>query len=245
MASQRSLIMPLHWSELPCGVYYQRALQAQLDPWWPKITGVQLLKWGELSNDLACQGCNLSHQVALPFTPAQSASRVTGVCPQLPYSHHWFDACLLAHTLAYSENPQDILQEADRVLTDQGWLLISGFNPTSVLGLGKLLPGVCYQPPSGCRLLSRRRLLDWLSVLNYQILSHQTFQLVPWQASVAAQRVSECCLPLVGCQYLIVARKQILPLQPIPAPVSCKLLWQEKPAGVCRGYASKRTVLRR
>lgn len=235
MASQHSLMMPHHWSELPCGLYYQRTLQAQLDPWWPKITGVQLLKWGELSSDLACQPCHLSHQVALSFTPEQSASRVTGAFPQLPYSPHWFDACLLAHTLSYSANPQDILREADRVLTDQGWLLISGFNPTSVLGLGRLLPVVCHQPPRGCRLWSRRQLLDWLSLLNYQIVSQRTFQLVPWQASVAAQGVLEYCLPLVGCQYLIVARKQTLPLQPIPAAVFCKPLWQEKPAGVCRG----------
>jgi SAM-dependent methyltransferase len=235
MASQRSLIMPHHWSELPCGVYYQRALKAQLDPWWSKITGFQLLKWGELSNDLLCQPCKLLHQVPLSFTTVQSASGVTGEFTPLPYRQHWFDACLLAHTLSYSAHPQDILREADRVLTDQGWLLISGFNPTSVLGLGKLLPVVCYQPPSGCRLLSRWRLLDWLSSLNYQILSHRTFQLVPWQASVAAQGLLEYCLPLFGCQYLIVARKQTIPLHPIQAVDYCQSLWQEKPNAVCLG----------
>ncbi len=227
--------MPHHWSELPCGLYYQRALQAQLDPWWPKITGFRLLKWGELSSDLACNSCHLPHQVVLSFTPEQSASQITGAFPQLPYGHHWFDACLLAHTLSYSAHPHAILREADRVLTDQGWLLISGFNPTSMLGLGKLLPVVRHQPPCGCRLWSRRRLLVWLSLLNYQVVSHHTFQLVPWQASGAAQRVLECCLPLLGCQYLIVARKQTLPLQPIPASAYCTPLWQEKPAGVCRG----------
>ncbi len=55
---------------------------------------------------------------------------------QLPFAEKSVDACLLSHTLAYAANPHRILREVDRVLIDDGWLVISGFNPFSLLGLG-------------------------------------------------------------------------------------------------------------
>ncbi len=45
----------------------------------------------------------------------------------------------MTHCLAYSHDPHWLLREVDRVLIDDGWLIISGFNPFSLLGMAKLV----------------------------------------------------------------------------------------------------------
>ncbi|HBO38060.1 MAG TPA: SAM-dependent methyltransferase, partial [Pasteurellaceae bacterium] len=44
------------------------------------------------------------------------------------------DACLLANTLNFSQDPHQLLREVHRVLNDDGYLFLSLFNPA-----GKLL----------------------------------------------------------------------------------------------------------
>ena len=43
------------------------------------------------------------------------------------------DACLLANTLNFAQDPHQILREAHRVLKDDGWIYITLFNPMSPL----------------------------------------------------------------------------------------------------------------
>lgn len=57
----------------------------------------------------------------------------------LPFADKSVDVCLLAHTLPWCTDPHRLLREADRVLIDDGWLVISGFNPISLMGLRKLV----------------------------------------------------------------------------------------------------------
>ena len=47
----------------------------------------------------------------------------------LPFSDDTFDLVVLMHTLDLSSNPEDVLNEAMRVLTPSGRLVILGFNP--------------------------------------------------------------------------------------------------------------------
>lgn len=234
MENWQPLSMPHHWKELPGGEYYQQALQAQLAPWWPKITGLQLLKWGELSRDLVCPGCQVPHQVIYPLSENKVQSTPAMDKLPLPYPNHWFDACLLAHTLSYSDHPYELLQEADRLLTDQGWLLLSGFHALSWLGIGRRLPWVGRQQPYWCQLFNLGRVLDWLALLDYQIVHCRTFQIIPGNHSTANKWLERCLLPL-GCQYLIIARKQITPLQPIQAIFPAPALWPDKSVGMSAG----------
>ncbi|VTP60588.1 Methyltransferase domain [Serratia rubidaea] len=53
---------------------------------------------------------------------------------QLPFAAKSVDACLLAHSLPYADDPHRMLREVDRILIDDGWLVISSFNPLSLLG---------------------------------------------------------------------------------------------------------------
>ena len=60
--------------------------------------------------------------------------RYSGEAAQLPFLDKSADVCVLAHNLGYSSDPHRLLREADRVLIEDGWLIISGFNPLSLLG---------------------------------------------------------------------------------------------------------------
>jgi ubiquinone/menaquinone biosynthesis C-methylase UbiE len=65
----------------------------------------------------------------------------------LPFAEKSVDACLLAHTLPWCSDPHRLLREADRVLIDDGWMILTGFNPVSLMGLRKLVPVLRNKPP--------------------------------------------------------------------------------------------------
>ena len=160
------------------GEYYREALERQLQPWWPKLFGFHLLKMGMLSAELATDKCAISHQVNVGLEG--EGLQVIADAYQLPFAAKSVDACLLAHTLSYADDPHRMLREVDRVLIDDGWLVISSFNPFSLLGLGKLVPGLRHRQPYVSRMFTQMRLLDWLSLLNYEVLHQARFHVLPW-----------------------------------------------------------------
>ena len=135
------------------GEYYREALERQLQPWWPKLFGFHLLKMGMLSAELATDKCAISHQVNVGLEG--EGLQVIADAYQLPFAAKSVDACLLAHTLSYADDPHRMLREVDRVLIDDGWLVISSFNPFSLLGLGKLVPGCVIASPMSAACLPR------------------------------------------------------------------------------------------
>ncbi|VFS57909.1 Uncharacterised protein [Kluyvera cryocrescens] len=70
--------------------------------------------------------------------------------------------------------------EADRVLIDDGWLIISSFNPVSLMGLRKLMPVLRKSVPYNSRMFTLTRQLDWLALLNFEVLHQSQFQVLPW-----------------------------------------------------------------
>ena len=82
---------------------------------------------------------------------------------------------LLPHTLELVEDPYAVLREAERVLTGEGCLMICGFNPFS--GWGRpagvrplLLAGRRFRAGTQ-RMLSERRLRDWVALLGFDVES--------------------------------------------------------------------------
>lgn len=204
----RKIQSPQSWAELPWGEYYREALERQIQPWWSKIFGFHLLKVGCLSAEIASEKCAIAHQVNI--CEEGHNMQVVASPYQLPFAAKSVDACLLAHQLAYSVDPHRILREVDRVLIDDGWLVISNFNPTSLIGLGKLLPVMRHRQPYTSRMFTQVRLLDWLSVLNYEVIYQTCFQVLPWRKY--GGRFISLHLPSLGCLGLIIARKRTLPL---------------------------------
>ncbi len=198
---------------MPWGDYFRDALSQHLQPCLGKLYGFHLLKIGNLSAEIDTEACAISHQVNV----GQQGERLQVIADPmcLPFESKSVDACLLAHTLAWSGDPHRILREVDRVLIDDGWMIISGFNPFSLLGIGKAIPGLHRRAPWSGRMFSQMRLLDWLSLLNYEVMHRTRFQVVPWNRQ--GGKMISTHLPALGCLNIVVARKRTFPLTMTPA----------------------------
>lgn len=199
---------PEHWAQLPKGEYFRDALERQLKPWLAKMYGFHLLKIGNLSAEINTESCAISHQVNISL--AGQPIQVKADPLHLPFAEKSVDACLLANTLPWCSDPHRLLREADRVLIDDGWLILSGFNPMSLMGLRKLVPVLRRKSPYNSRMFTFTRQLDWLSLLNFEVMHYSGFQVLPWTQEGGKMLTTH--FPALGCMQLIVARKRTIPL---------------------------------
>ncbi|MGS6269378.1 SAM-dependent methyltransferase, partial [Enterobacter hormaechei] len=138
------------------------------------------------------------------------------------------------HTLPWCSDPHRLLREADRVLIDDGWLILSGFNPLSLMGLRKLTPVLRRTPPYNSRMFTMMRQLDWLSLLNFEVLSYGGFQVIPWTRKGGVLLSTH--LPALGCMQFIVARKRTIPLTLNPMKQSKSKTRIRQTVGATRQY---------
>ncbi|MFZ4834994.1 class I SAM-dependent methyltransferase [Rouxiella sp. Mn2063] len=230
--TRKSIANPAAWSDIPRGDNYRVALEGELQPWLSKLYGFHLLKIGHLSAQIATDACPISHQVNVALEGENL--QVLGNPENLPFEHKSIDACLLCHTLAYARDPHRILREVDRVLIDDGWLILSGFNPMSLLGFGRLVPFVRKRSPYNSRMFTQTRLLDWLGLLNYEVMYKSRFQVLPW--CLHGGKLLNAHLPALGCMTVIIARKRTLPLTPSAKKVSARRQTIAQPVGASKSY---------
>jgi len=204
----QKFVAPVNWGALPKGVYYRQALEEELKPWLAKMYGFHLLKIGNLSAEINLESCAISHQVNVSLAGEPAQVRADPL--YLPFAEKSVDACLLAHTLPWCPDPHRLLQEVDRVLIDDGWLVMSGFNPISLLGACKAVPFARRSPAVKSRMFTLTRQFDWLALLNFEVLHYSRFRVLPWTKQ--GGKLLSAHLPALGCMQLIVARKRTIPL---------------------------------
>lgn len=207
----QTVLIPGSWDDISWGGYYRESLEQALLPWWPKLFGFHLLKVGALSATIDSKDCAIAHQVNV--APGGDNVQVIADLHHLPFSEKSVDACLLAQTLSYAADPHRILREVDRVLIDDGWLILSSFNPVSLLGIAKLIPGLNKRQPYCSRMFTQMRIIDWLSLLNYEVVHLASLQVTPWRENKGKLNKH---FPIFGCLSLIVARKRTIPLSLTP-----------------------------
>ena len=87
----------------------------------------------------------------------------------LPLPNGSMDALLVHHLLEGAEDPRTAVREIARVLRPGGRLVVCGFNPASVWGLRTLLGRPGKGALSGLRFLRPARIVDWLTVLGFEL----------------------------------------------------------------------------
>ncbi|MBT0725320.1 methyltransferase domain-containing protein [Rosenbergiella sp. S61] len=194
---------PLQWCALRWGPQFQTVISDEIQPWLSKLYGSHFIKIGPLSHSIDTSRCAISHQVRIGHDADQVD--LVGDIEKLPIMSKSIDACLITHALAWSKDPHQVLREVDRVLVDDGWIVLSEFNPYSLLGLARWWPGIAQK----ARFYPRSRLTDWLSLLNYEIVSCCATQILPWrtQSGMLTRH-----FPSLGCNNIILARKRTYPL---------------------------------
>ena len=128
----------------------------------------------------------------------------------LPFRSDSIDAILLPHTLELVEDPYAVLREAERVLTGEGCLMICGFNPFSGWGARRVFGryfGRPAFPPRTERMLSERRLRDWVALLGFDVDSvHGYLGFLPMKGSLSEVHPRRS---LTAGAYLLKARKRV------------------------------------
>jgi SAM-dependent methyltransferase len=160
------------WFEGPLGARVLREEAALAPLALDDVFGFELLQvgaWGPARHLL--DGARTQHAtlVAPELSPG-----VTLCAPldSLPFRSDSIDAIFLPHTLELVEDPYAVLREAERVLCAEGCLMICGFNPFSGWGIRRAFAkrvGSPAFPPQVERLLSERRLRDWVALLGFDV----------------------------------------------------------------------------
>ncbi|WP_440904271.1 class I SAM-dependent methyltransferase [Catenovulum sp. SX2] len=221
------LDIPTSWNDIPQGGFVKKQVERHLNQWWPTVFGYHLLKVGSLSAEIDSLACPIKHQVNVATLGDRQG--VVADIHHLPFKENSVDAVLLSHTLDYTHDPHQILREAHRVLVANGYLFITGFNPMSLAGLFKILPGRKHSALKQARFFSTNRIGDWLNLLGCEVVNDQRFIYGPlghqprhfhnrWLPAITHQYLQR-----FGAVYLLVARKRELPLTPI------KPKWKVKP----------------
>jgi SAM-dependent methyltransferase len=159
-------------------------------------------------------------QTVLASLELGAGADIIGRATHLPINSDAMDAVLLPHTLEFAADPYAIVREVDRVLTGEGQLLVLGFAPWSPWGFRARFSRSGF-PPGIRRVLSERRVREWLVLLGYEVVASRHYLFAnPWGSGAAPGEGTGRYLrrgfnPLPAGAYLMKARKRVYTLTPI------------------------------
>jgi SAM-dependent methyltransferase len=202
------------WFEGPLGARVLREEAALAPLALDNVFGFELLQvgaWGPSRHLL--EAARTQHTTLLAPEPAPGVT-LCAPLDTLPFRSDSIDAIFLPHTLELVEDPYAVLREAERVLTAEGCLMLCGFNPFSGWGVRRLFGqhlGRPAFPPHTRRMLSERRLRDWVALLGFDVDSiYGYLGLLPVTAGEDAEFRPRAAF--AAGAYLLKARKRVATL---------------------------------
>lgn len=199
------------------------ALQSHLDRFVPQLFGYHALQIGHLAPDHDLLAASrIGHRVHMECEPGHGD--LSALADALPILTDSMDLVVLVHCLEQVEDPYQVLRETDRILVPEGHVLVVGFNPLSLAGLRRMMPGCSGSlgvPWSGqCHATGRVR--DWLALLGFEVRARAYAGFRPPEGRSgfkARLQVVECLggryLPYLGAGYVILARKRVANVMPL------------------------------
>jgi SAM-dependent methyltransferase len=167
------------WYAAPAGEYlYQQERRIVTDLLKP-LHGPRLLQLGFSSGQSLIADAGQAQKIyasALASGEAELCSSFN----QLPFAAESIDILVLHHAIEFTDNPHQLLREANRVLSHRGEIIVVGFNPWSLFGISRMLQRpLGKQPWLQAQLLSKYRLRDWLRLLGMEVESVRHSYTVP------------------------------------------------------------------
>ena len=209
------------WLESPLGEALLQAERERLAPVISRVFGYHVLQLSCAPGINMLTDCPVGHQIRFAPDWVEGKGMPVADIENLPLATDSMDAVLLHHTLDFTPDSHRLLREATRVLRPGGRLIILGFNPLSLWGLSKHLRWRS-STPWDARFISRRRLTDWLSLLDFHVESVEYGGYLaplkhPAILDMAAdfERWFDRLGNPAGAFYLIVAGKHRVPLIPV------------------------------
>lgn len=218
------------WFAHAPGRWFQAEERHQLAQVLPNLFGYHLLQLGDLYSRECLTTTRIPHCVVLDMwlqnkapTGERERGCVQGTPEHLPVATDCLDLVLLPHTLEFTENPHQILREVDRILIPEGHVVVLGFNPWSLWMLWYLVLGWRGKPPWCGRLIREARLKDWMQLLGFDVVSSRRYFYRPPLSSKSVMkrlrfldRIGSRWCSIFGAGYIVVARKRVATVTPIP-----------------------------
>jgi SAM-dependent methyltransferase len=210
------------WFEGGFGQHVLVSERALLDTVLPGLFGFHLMQLGISRRLCLYESSAVRHRFQLAALAGVGSVPAIAEPEHLPIDTECIDVALLHHVLEFSANPHQLLRETARVVIPHGHVLIVGFNPWSLFGACSLVGRHFGHPVWSSRMLSVRRVADWLELLDfvvdsvqYRIVSPPVNHAPTLQRLATLDRVAaDWSLP-GGAVYLIHARKQVARLTPV------------------------------
>ncbi|BCX88202.1 hypothetical protein MIN45_P0570 [Methylomarinovum tepidoasis] len=157
-----------------------------------------------------------------PRTPFRT---IAAHLDSLPLASECVDVLILPHTLEFTTDQHQLLRESERVLKPEGQLFVLGFHPWSFYRLYRWLPGRRHAIPWSGRAITHRRLLDWLSLLNFccEVTAWYDFRLL--HPCEETGRWHSLGAPLWAVAYAVRAIKRTYTAIPLEPAAESSLSW--------------------
>lgn len=156
------------WYESDLGRYVLAHELSWFDAISSDLFGFHALQMGECNTDFL-RANRMPHR----FCAGIDTGPLLAAPELLPIASQSLDLLALPHVLEFSQQPHQVLREAERVLRPEGRLLISGFNPMSLWGLRRVMTGVLTKKvpvhPWHGRFIHLARIKDWLALMGFEL----------------------------------------------------------------------------
>ncbi len=176
------------WYARDNGQYLLACTRKSVEETLDTAFGYHLLQTGRTRGHALFAASPINHRIYAAERAGEQVS-LLALADELPLESDSIDMVIAHHTLDFADNPHQVLREIQRVLTPQGQLLIVGFNPHSLRGLGARLRGLrrksLWHRHKG---VSESRLTDWLHLLGCEVQDATRLGAVPIAGRGAIRR---------------------------------------------------------
>ena len=211
------------WFESRLGRHLLAQEQACLQEKAAGIFGYHVVQIGSPSHHFDLLRKSPAHNRVVLDRGAESTQIDLSADPtQLPLAADSIDGVILPHTLDFSPNPHQLVREVERVLIPEGKVLLSGFNPWSQWGVGRLFRRRSGNMPWCSHFFSSRRVHDWFSLLGFDLESVVYLNYRPpfhnqaiMQKLAFMESLGQRVWPRLGGVYVLQAVKRTVTMTPI------------------------------
>lgn len=189
-----------------------------LQPLLANTHGEYLLQVGGPSNLSLAAASPIENKiyVAPQYEALTEGPRIQCDLEALSIKPNSVNAIILAHQLAFAENPKHVLSEIFQAMAPNGLLIVLGFNPWSLWGVARHRRQKKGFPWQGT-FWSSPQVKRWLRAIGYRVITQKTLCYCPpvhnrrqaerWRL---LETMGPYCLPNLGGAYLIAAQKRVV-----------------------------------
>lgn len=144
------------------------------------------------------------------------ALKVNAKAYNLPIQTESMDLVIIPHMLEFDEHRFQTMREVHRVLKPGGELIILNFNPLSIYVRFQSLLGFNRGESRRMHFMSRARVLDWLKLLNFEVLNTAEFGLDTFNINHGKFAEGASCFFSMAYGLKAVKRQySLIPLTPV------------------------------